>query len=977
LKGLLPDDTSKFLEELHQVRDFEIFTAIESQVENGASIRTYQVSIDYQGNGDHIQLPDLDADRRGIWFTANSMHYGKRKIEFISSFNAMALDMDAGKEGDDRELIERGKREKNRLLQNLQLPPTVIVETKNGLQAYWLLYSDEIKDNAEYVSLQQMMCKKLGGDPGAIGGERLYRLPGFNHWKNPDEPFMVRIVHTDYSKRYSLKELLHKYGGQKKHKKLAKKNVNLKYSGKPIELEKFDKDGDITNIAIACKAFERMEVNKAPSHRERLAMLSVYANLGRDGLEHFRSIALNWNDYNDAMTEYMIKHTVQRGYKPMTCQYMIQNGLCSGHCANIIDKHSPIAFYFNSTPTLPDRFKERQYLDAKALPMKIEYRKIQNKVEEKLKEHEQSISNQHKEIFQTAAAIMSYRPPDEKPIVMPFIPGGGKTTFIIEYLRYMTSIDKNFGAVLVVERQDTIREIASQINGYIINGEKWTLFGTDIAYPMIGFAEWDCQMGHHFYKPSLCKTCNVPFNECRVKYNFTYQKRLPIVIISHARLFEMSDRDDALSSLRYWEESIQVGPDEFEKVKHPRRLLIMDEKPKLVDNVATDNNMWDEFIADVLQFTPDYANEVQKAVRLVRNNYAKADEYDIVPPVDEGFKWSKEFIEEWRDHYLGDHPEYPELLRRVITEGGLYSREANAVCLTHYSNTYWGDYNAVILDGTAMTDPDYRNDRFLFWDVPHLRPYHNLTIHVCMEQNLSKTYYKEHEEFIGQFCNDIKEIAKQGKTYLVAYKGYESEFEQRLRGNEEIRLEHWGNTKGRNDLKDCQNIVCAGLLHKGETYYHSKDIALYGVRDDERSFSSNTIGRVRRFTDLNTESTKVYEFITELIQDIFRTGLRNHYSDEEIHVYLCTRDPNLINLLQDFFTGCIVDRDWKPKALLGDREAFREFVKDYAGEYGTNAKLVKAFLAEGNDLITEDVAEVLQTNKHEAARMLRRIQNNQ
>jgi hypothetical protein len=383
--------------------------------------------------------------------------------------------------------------------------------------------------------------------------------------------------------------------------------------------------------------------------------------------------------------------------------------------------------------------------------------------------------------------------------------------------------------------------------------------------------------------------------------------------------------------------------------------------------------MWDQFIADAGLYTPDYVDEVQSAVNLVRNNYAMPDEHDIVASMDEKFKWSKEFIEHWKDDYLGDYPDYPMFLRRIITEGGLYSRADNAVCLTHYSNTYWGDYNTVILDGTALTDPDYRDDRFLFWNVPHLRPYHNLTIHICMEQNLSKTYYRNNDGFIAKFCKDIDDIADDGKTYVVAYKGYEDQFNSLLKDNNNVKLEHWGNTKGRNDMRDCKKIVCAGLLHKGETYYHSKDIAVQGVRSDERSFQCNTMGRVRRFNDLNTESTKIYEFITELIQDIFRTGLRNHYSDEPIDVYLSLRDINLITLLQEFFTGCVIDREWKPSAFHGDREAFRQFAVEHEEEYNTNAKLVKAFVEEGNTVGTEDISDVLDISKDSAGLMLRRI----
>ena len=985
------DQGIEFASKLHDGREFEIFTALENRTIK--NIRCYSCNIfenddtsDSQSDADYQSLKDLNNEQRGIWFTANSMKFGKRQVEFITNFNALVIDLDAGKEGEGNEQIENRKKDHLSKLLNLQLPPTVIVETKNGLQPYWFLLEGEISDNETYIALQQSMVEKLGADRGAIGGERLWRLPGFYHWKDVNNPFLCKIIHSNYNKKYTLKELIRKFGGKRKHKELRKKSVGKKYSGQPIMLEEFKHPGNVANIARSCQVFNALEQKKAPTHQERFALLSVYINLGKAGLEHFREIAQGWNDYNEEVTEYAIAHMLKKCYKPVTCQYLIDKGICTGKCFNILDKHSPISFYYNETPTLPRLFDNRNFLDVQGLPIEVDHIDVQQKLIKCFNGWDQTLSDIHKEIFQTAAAIMSFRVPDEKPIVIPFIPGGGKTTFIIEYLRYMTSIDSQFGAVLAVERQDTINDIAQKINTCYFAGRTYE---TNTAYPMLGYSSDDCKKGYETYKPSQCKTCDVPFIDCRVKYNFARQKRCPIVVISHARLFEMSDRDDTLSNLRYWEkyERYSAGDEgplvprddldeileksEYELFKYGRRLLIIDEKPKLVDNVATNSVMWDQLSTDVQEFTPDYTQEVQNAITMVRDHYANPDEYHMVNAIDSNFRWSRDFVEAWKDQYLGDHPEYPTFLRCIITEGGLYSKENNSVSLTHYSNTYWGDYNTVIFDGTAMTDPDYRDDRFVFWDVPHLRPYHNLTINVCMEQNLSKTFYQNHTDFVGKFCEDIIDIAASGMTYVVAYKGYEAEFNSHLQNVNHIKLEHWGNTKGRNDLKECANIVFCGLLHKGEPYYHSKAIAVHGRRENERSFQCITTGKVRRFKNLDTECTKVYDFLTESIQDIFRTGLRDHYSNTEINVYLCTRDAILVNLLVDFFPGCNQNRDWAPKALLNNREKFREFVEERREDYKTNAKLVKAFIAKGNSLTTDDIVDVLEIDRKNAARYIK------
>ena len=59
--------------------------------------------------------------------------------------------------------------------------------------------------------------------------------------------------------------------------------------------------------------------------------------------------------------------------------------------------------------------------------------------------------------------------------------------------------------------------------------------------------------------------------------------------------------------------------------------------------------------------------------------------------------------------------------------------------------------------------------------------------------------------------------------------------------------------------------------------------------------------------------------------------------------------------------------------FLNNRELFREFKDEQGDTYNTKAKLVKAFTDSGKELNTEDLVDVLEINKREAARILRRI----
>jgi len=820
------------------------------------------------------------------------------------------------------------------------------------------LKEETATDLDQFETLQRMMQERLGSDPQAIGAERLFRLPGFYHWKDENEPFLCGLVHTDYSKKYSIGELVHKFGGQKRFASLKRKSAVGKYSGKPIQLDDFQGMGHIDNICNGCQVFKKLQNKKGPTHNERLALLWTYTNLGNQGLEQLRRIAKGWNDYNEEVTESNIDYAVTKGYFAPTCDWLIKQGVCPGRCINIRHYRKPFDLYDHPIELLPIPFKNRNIINSSSIQFKDDSKTITAGIVNTLQKRSQTVSMAHRKALINIAKTVISPIYNDKPIIIPAIPGLGKTTFILSYLNFMLANYTNFGAVVVVERQKTIDELAEKMNERSLIVDFHIDLGYDRAYPMIGYNRDDCKKRYKQYKPSQCKTCTIPFSDCRVKYNFTKQQHSPVVIISHSRLFQMSDKDDLLGALRYWQSKGK---------KHKRSVLLIDERPQLVENVPTDSTMWDTLLSDVQQYTPDYYSEVLSAVNLIRDNYSSAHDYKQINITNTNFRWTTDFTDTWTEAYLGDYPEYPYLLANIIKEGGLYNKQDHTVTTTHYSNTYWQDYSTFVYDGTASVDFDYRNDCFYFLDVPQLKPYHNLTLNICMETSLSKTFYQNNPDFIKEFCGDIKRIAKTGETYVVCYKYYEPQYEKLLEGQSNISIEHYGNTKGANHLIKNVNLICTGILNKGEPYYLSKTLAIY---NDNVGFDVITTDRVRRFKDINAESIKVYEMVTELVQEIFRTQLRNHSSEADINVYLCTRDVNLINSLQDFFEGCNVKRDWVPKALLGNRELFRYFVEEHNNEFNTKTKLVKAFLDQGHSLNSTDIVDVLGVDKSNAAKYL-------
>ena len=120
-------------------------------------------------------------DRRwGIFWTVNTFR-GPRRIENLERINAWAVDLDAGT-----------KAEQLARLESSPLVPSCVVETKRGHQAYWSA-KDATAGHWNAIVLDRLV-PYFGADKNARDLARILRVPGFSHWKDPADPFLVRKV---------------------------------------------------------------------------------------------------------------------------------------------------------------------------------------------------------------------------------------------------------------------------------------------------------------------------------------------------------------------------------------------------------------------------------------------------------------------------------------------------------------------------------------------------------------------------------------------------------------------------------------------------------------------------------------------------------------------------------------------------------------------------------------------------------------
>lgn len=157
----------------------------------------------------------------------------ERGVETTTAFTRIALDIDFGEDpGKDGSLSEEEiKVEKDKMrdkLQSMVLPPSGIIETRKGFAPYWVFDKPQpliaIEDrhacnDGTYKRLITGLEAALGlgkTDRRDISG--VIRLPGTNHLKDPNKPFLITV--TGYGETVPYDEFITEYLAPAEPKKI-------------------------------------------------------------------------------------------------------------------------------------------------------------------------------------------------------------------------------------------------------------------------------------------------------------------------------------------------------------------------------------------------------------------------------------------------------------------------------------------------------------------------------------------------------------------------------------------------------------------------------------------------------------------------------------------------------------------------------------------------------------------------------------
>lgn len=159
----------------------------------------------------------------GLYFTPNPIdgekvsEKGSRRLdENVRRLSACFADFDGGDKASQA------------LVMGMYLEPSIVVESKNGYHAYWMLEDSDMA-MSDWRAIQDAIIKKCGSDKAVRNPSRLMRLPFSWHCKT-DDKFQVRIAAFNW-RRYRKEELFAAFDVQ-----IAPKTAPRVYSDAPRAL---------------------------------------------------------------------------------------------------------------------------------------------------------------------------------------------------------------------------------------------------------------------------------------------------------------------------------------------------------------------------------------------------------------------------------------------------------------------------------------------------------------------------------------------------------------------------------------------------------------------------------------------------------------------------------------------------------------------------------------------------------------------
>lgn len=179
-------------------------------VEEDPSWDRHKLPRSYEGEYSEEEMLDLNQQGYNAYFHVNypDQYNRDRFVEAadVTNFNSVFVDLDMKdylSEVPDRRHEWATKEDFMRELLAFKLPPSRIVDSGNGVHAYW--YLSDLTD-LDFLRFQRRLCRKFKTDPAVSKLKQIMRVPGTVNWKDPNDPKLAELV-TDDAYEYTAEQL--------------------------------------------------------------------------------------------------------------------------------------------------------------------------------------------------------------------------------------------------------------------------------------------------------------------------------------------------------------------------------------------------------------------------------------------------------------------------------------------------------------------------------------------------------------------------------------------------------------------------------------------------------------------------------------------------------------------------------------------------------------------------------------------------
>lgn len=549
--------------------------------------------------------------------------------------------------------------------------------------------------------------------------------------------------------------------------------------------------------------------------------------------------------------------------------------------------------------------------------------------------------------YDATMSIMGEVKNPDKITIIPAKAGFGKSSYIYSFLSTLCkhihsgscSKFSKQGVIIVTDKIEALRQLEKDIykdQGFY-SKEKYNTKYTYIleAWNKNSAKDGICKnIAIESYEYGMCSPSECPYyDKCKMSYQKKQQVFSPILLMTNARLKQYQDRID---DYKTW-----IDRDKNEQV---RDIVIIDEKPIIIDNYRIDTQLFSTLKKTVEETKTNGTDAITTKEHLLNEIHRVENEFLMLRNEVSEFRnciccgtkekvFTDEFNERWKSIIGFKNSDLLNAVEKMFVQGALWCNSDIPYFKTlGIKNFHYAGFKTYIFDATAELDPDYEDERFQFLNIEDYKNYENITFHIfkAKEMNMSRSALDIKKnpwknlavaEWINNKFTD--------KTYVVTYKANAKIISQNLKnlgtlifldkGEEKSVIPHFGDTKGSNEFKDAKNMVQIGWNRSPSDEYLAQCLSrnttfekLMEYKEDKAERTAkifeNKNGRFKEYDEANIYMWR--KMAVEFEQEVFRTCVRDFSADNAVDIYIFKPDGKVIDLIQQRFKKCTIKSDY-------------------------------------------------------------------